>query len=829
MFSSLCHHAVVVFASLLLLVSSHRVIGLRRGIAEKETRGSFLEPDPARCGEELRIFKKKIQDICEEDQQKGKTVSDGGCEAEAEALVSDGDYEVWSQSLVQCGPEKTNLLLWSGYQDAEREDVLRPLREQGGCVLHSQEDPDTRLGQLLNAPGVNTLKSCSFPKVKAFWVGASRQFASTWAARSQQVAVAIGYHIKQGRSYKTLFDTVFYRSELKAAVRALRGTLQVSITFTHPAMTAGDMHAATSVIYERARLLSPMSEKFQETTTWRWGACAKETLAVCHPRNRLDPNDARFFSNLGVMYTLGLGVARDFQKSRKLLDLSMKMGFARAPTLLGLLYQGGEGGARDIHKAKELYEVAIKRGDDLAFSKLGYLYETGQAVVQDFTRAKELYERGIEKGSIDARSCLGRLYQNGLGVARDFQKAHDLFEVGMADGDAEAFVGLGNMCEYGQGMATDFQRERGSAAAPTALGNLYSHGLGVALDFQKARDLFELSLERGWSGAPTSLGLLYQFGHGVAQDIRKAKELYELGIERGDNFALTRLGYLYETGQAGSTAACYDLGRLYYHGLGVAQDFQKARKLLELAMQKGDAEASTSLGTLYQFGQGVAQDFHRAKELYEIGIERGEAAAPAFLGNMYYRGLGVARDFQKARELFELSKQRGWHRASTSLGVLYEKGQGVAQDFQRAKELYEKSINSGDSLAPELLGHMYRDGVGVYENWDKAKELYEMGIERGSAEAATSLGYLYQQMAHANKTSTEYSPDMQEHYQGIALRKAKEMYELAIARGSTSALRYLALMYKTDLKSDKLACQWMAKAKTAGDGQAAGKLAEWHC
>ncbi|CAE7200099.1 esiB [Symbiodinium sp. CCMP2592] len=604
MFSSFWHHAMVVFTSMLLLVSSHRVIGLRTGLAERETRGT-VEPEPARCEEELRIFKRKIQDICEEDQQNGKTVSDGGCEAEAEAVVSDGDYEVWSQSLVQCGREKTHLLLWSGYQDAEREDVLRPLREQGGCVLHSKEDPDTRLGQLLNAPEVNTLKSCSFPKVKAFWVGASRQFASTWAARSQEVAVAIGYHIKQGRSYKTLFDTVFYRSELKAAVQAFRSKLQVNITFTHPAMTPGDMHAATSVIYERARLLSPVPEKLQESTWWHYGHCAKENLAVCDLRDLLDPNDARFFSNLGVMYALGLGVARDFQKARKLLELSMERGFARACTLLGFMYQSGQGVAQDFQKAKKLYEVAIKRGDECALSKLGYLYETGHGVAIDFRRAKELYELGIEKGSDDARSCLGRLYQNGLGVTRDFQKARDLFEEGMAEGDAEAFVGLGNIFEFGQGVATDFQRarklyetgmERGSAAAPTALGNLYHQGLGVAQDFKKARKLFELSLERGWAGAPRNLGLLYQFGEGVAQDFHKATELYEMSMEMG------------------SAAAPATLGSLYYHALGVAQDFKKARKLFELSLERGWAGAPASLGLLYQFGEGVAQDFHKAKD-----------------------------------------------------------------------------------------------------------------------------------------------------------------------------------------------------------------------
>jgi len=370
--------AMVLFTSLLLFVSSRRIIGLRRGTGEGKSPGSFLEPDPSRCEEELRIFKRKIQDSCEEDQQNRKTVSDGGCEAEAEAVVSDGDYEVWSQSLVQCGPEKTHLLLWSGYQDEGREEVLRPLRQKGGCVLQSQEDPDTRLGQLLEAPGVNTLRSCSLPKVKAFWVGASRQFASTWAARSPQVAVAIGYHIKEGRSSKTLFDTVLYRSELKAAVQAFRSKLQVNITFTHPAMTPGDMHAATSVIYERARLLSPVPEKFQETTTWHWDYCSKRNLVVGGFHRLFEPDSAEAFNNLGIMYYRGIGVSRSFQKARELFELSMQRGDARAISGLGVLYQRGEGVAQDVHRAKELYEMAIKRGDESALAHLGTLYETGR-------------------------------------------------------------------------------------------------------------------------------------------------------------------------------------------------------------------------------------------------------------------------------------------------------------------------------------------------------------------------------------------------------------------------------------------------------------------
>lgn len=381
--------AMVAFMPLLLSASSHRIL------------------ERSSCQEELLSFKKEIQKTCEEDQRRGATVSDGGCQAEAEAVVSDGDYEVWSQNLVKCGGEKTNLLLWSGYQDEERESVLAALRQQGGCVLQSKEKPDTQLGRLLNAPGVNTLTSCSWAEVQAFWVGASRQFASTWAARSQNVTVAIGYHIAPGWSYKTLFDTVFYRSELKAAVQAFRDKLYVSIIFTHPNMTEGARHAATSMIYERARLLSPVpAEKFQETTTWHYRSCPKEGLADCERSERLDPEDSTFLSNLGEMYRSGYGVALDIQKSRELFEKGCERGGAAAAFKLGWMYETGWGHrvSADYQKAKKYLELAMERGDPEAPKGLGWLYEHGQGVAQDVHKAQKLYQESLKRERAAAES-----------------------------------------------------------------------------------------------------------------------------------------------------------------------------------------------------------------------------------------------------------------------------------------------------------------------------------------------------------------------------------------------------------------------------------------
>ena len=53
----------------------------------------------------------------------------------------------------------------------------------------------------------------------------------------------------------------------------------------------------------------------------------------------------------------------------------------------------------------------------------------------------------------------------------------------------------------------------------------------------------------------------------------------------------------------------FHLGVLYNDGLGVAQDYRKARKWYQRAADAGDATAMNNLGVLCHEGQGVTQDY----------------------------------------------------------------------------------------------------------------------------------------------------------------------------------------------------------------------------
>ncbi len=60
-----------------------------------------------------------------------------------------------------------------------------------------------------------------------------------------------------------------------------------------------------------------------------------------------------------------------------------------------------------------------------------------------------------------------------------------------------------------------------------------------------------------------------------------------------------------------------------------------------------------TLGKMYHKGLGVKQDYNKAKRLYEQAVNLNDGGAMNSLGNMYYEGLGVKQDYQKAKEYYE--------------------------------------------------------------------------------------------------------------------------------------------------------------------------------
>ena len=129
------------------------------------------------------------------------------------------------------------------------------------------------------------------------------------------------------------------------------------------------------------------------------------------------------------------------------------------------------------------------------------------------------------------------------------------------------------------------------------------------------------------------LGLNYLKGNDTL-DIDMDKMYKEKGI------ALIR-----RSAEQGYTEAQYNLGRCYYNGEGVSQDYTQAVYWWRKAAEQGNAGAQFYLGNAYYFGEGVSADKVQGGYWYRKAAEQGYAAAQNSLGICYYDGIGVSQDY----------------------------------------------------------------------------------------------------------------------------------------------------------------------------------------
>ena len=69
-----------------------------------------------------------------------------------------------------------------------------------------------------------------------------------------------------------------------------------------------------------------------------------------------------------------------------------------------------------------------------------------------------------------------------------------------------------------------------------------------------------------------------------------------------------------------------NIGKQYEKGLGVAQDYAKAREWYEKAVAAGDPSAMNNIGKQFEKGLGVAQDYAKARVWYEKAVAVGDPA-----------------------------------------------------------------------------------------------------------------------------------------------------------------------------------------------------------
>ena len=159
---------------------------------------------------------------------------------------------------------------------------------------------------------------------------------------------------------------------------------------------------------------------------------------------------------------------------------------------------------------------------------------------------------------------------------------------------------------------------------------------------------------------------------------------------------------------APSKEELYDIGFQYAIGLGdVERDQAKAVDYFSQAANQDHVPAQLTLGSRYQQGLGVEQDYEKARYWYERVITSGYFMTGTIyeaeykLGSLYQEGLG---NYEEARYWYERAANHGNEPAIYKLGSMYQEGLlGVEQDYEKARYWYEQIDNEYNPLAQRAL------------------------------------------------------------------------------------------------------------------------------
>lgn len=185
-------------------------------------------------------------------------------------------------------------------------------------------------------------------------------------------------------------------------------------------------------------------------------------------------------------------------------------------------------------------------------------------------------------------------------------------------------------------------------------------------------------------------------------------------------------------------------GFLYSQGKGVAQSYEKARRIWEKAAEQGSASALHHLARLYEDGLGVDKDWRRAVSYFEQAAQKGnkpsqqeaeriklrEQMGTAFPGAQpesgspnewcdqavqYLQRQRSQRNLERAIELLKRGAKRGHADSLFNLAAIYHNGDHLPRNGRVAMGYLQRAADRGHSEAKAFLSSRKRTLIGFFE------------------------------------------------------------------------------------------------------------------
>lgn len=374
------------------------------------------------------------------------------------------------------------------------------------------------------------------------------------------------------------------------------------------------------------------------------------------------------------------------------------------------------------------------------------MYEYGHALIegkfgltQNPKKGARMILKSANAGFADAQYAMHFFYYRGLhGVQENDHQALEMLSKAAKNEHCEALRRLGDWHYFGIVVDQSYKiahqlyassAHAGSVEAKVDLAICYFEGLGVDADQCQAFEILRSVASDECVRAMRVLGQFYSTPGSAETSMTKALQWWTKGAESGDANCATQIG------------------RSYWHGIGVPECNQKAYEWFLKAVSlsgEGSKTAQYHLGLCQYLGLGCEEDEYAAYANFTDAAEFGVGAAGYYIGLCKLNGQGTDVDQCGAFEYFSQTAHE-MPGAAFLAGECLRKGEGTDIDLARAFEFYLISAKSDNADAQTAIGRAFYLGEGVPEDDEEAVKWFQLAVKKENARAQYYLGGCYLQ------------------------------------------------------------------------------------
>lgn len=320
----------------------------------------------------------------------------------------------------------------------------------------------------------------------------------------------------------------------------------------------------------------------------------------------------------------------------------------------------------------------------------------------------------------------------------------------------------------------------------------------------------------------------------IHDNVRLAHELM-LGFCKAQNIPDALAIYHEEADKNNNVFACNALGQLYYEGVLIPRDINKAKLYYEKSAASKNPEGIYYKGVLYEKGFLLAENrMDKAIECYEEAAGLGCLDALTDLAYICQHGFVdpatntylYEPNMYLAFEKYKTAVKNNFPRALNNFGLLLassnhmEKFKGENQ--RKSFKCFEQASNLGYIKALFNLATAYEKGIGVKVDLTKAISLYKEAAYKGDPIA--KLYFAYHTLKRVLSEENEYEAVLSESIR-FMLELIYLMPELP------EPYYYLALLYEHGFcvtRDLKVALSYYIQAATLGHAASMSKIGDFY-